>query len=129
ESPIRREPCVGPPKNHKSLRHPELRGSERRASQGEEEKVTHEIQSTLRPPVSRWTLARQSLRRQPVYRPHDTRSPDTSNGVQPSPIAPHLHSGRWAGRSLGATFPDHRSEELTSELQSLRHLVCRLLLE
>src|ERR1039458_10406814 len=25
--------------------------------------------------------------------------------------------------------PDHRSEEHTSELQSLRHLVCRLLLE
>src|SRR5262245_63705390 len=28
-----------------------------------------------------------------------------------------------------ATFPRHRSEEHTSELQSLRHLVCRLLLE
>src|SRR5262245_64432768 len=27
------------------------------------------------------------------------------------------------------TFPDGRSEEHTSELQSLRHLVCRLLLE
>src|ERR1039458_10781970 len=26
-------------------------------------------------------------------------------------------------------FPPHRSEEHTSELQSLRHLVCRLLLE
>src|SRR5258705_3331973 len=26
-------------------------------------------------------------------------------------------------------FPDERSEEHTSELQSLRHLVCRLLLE
>src|SRR5262245_64669865 len=32
--------------------------------------------------------------------------------------------------SLGSTFvPSHRSEEHTSELQSLRHLVCRLLLE
>src|SRR5437899_7628983 len=33
---------------------------------------------------------------------------------------------RQAGR---AVFPLHRSEEHTSELQSLRHLVCRLLLE
>src|ERR1035438_4467957 len=32
-----------------------------------------------------------------------------------------IHSGGYAG--------DHRSEEHTSELQSLRHLVCRLLLE
>src|SRR5471030_2497839 len=33
-------------------------------------------------------------------------------------LAPHLYAGRLA-----------RSEEHTSELQSLRHLVCRLLLE
>jgi len=39
----------------------------------------------------------------------DTRSPDTSNGVQPSPIAPHLHCGAGAWRSPGATFPDHQS--------------------
>src|SRR5947199_7479944 len=33
-------------------------------------------------------------------------------------------------RSLGEALPHHiRSEEHTSELQSLRHLVCRLLLE
>src|SRR5947199_2533779 len=30
---------------------------------------------------------------------------------------------------VGVTAPVHRSEEHTSELQSLRHLVCRLLLE
>src|ERR1035438_10664403 len=30
---------------------------------------------------------------------------------------------------VGALEVDHRSEEHTSELQSLRHLVCRLLLE
>ena len=30
---------------------------------------------------------------------------------------------------INATFPDGRSEEHTSELQSLSHLVCRLLLE
>src|SRR5205814_9245653 len=29
----------------------------------------------------------------------------------------------------GCEVPQHRSEEHTSELQSLRHLVCRLLLE
>src|SRR5205814_10282573 len=34
-----------------------------------------------------------------------------------------------AGRSKAATDPRKRSEEHTSELQSLRHLVCRLLLE
>src|SRR5205814_7512594 len=30
---------------------------------------------------------------------------------------------------LSLSFPESRSEEHTSELQSLRHLVCRLLLE
>src|ERR1035438_10585973 len=34
----------------------------------------------------------------------------------------------WVGRKPGAPRSD-RSEEHTSELQSLRHLVCRLLLE
>src|SRR5262245_35291933 len=33
------------------------------------------------------------------------------------------------GRRLRRTGLEHRSEEHTSELQSLRHLVCRLLLE
>src|ERR1039458_10863812 len=42
-----------------------------------------------------------------------------------------LHMGwcrltRWTDAGL---FDDERSEEHTSELQSLRHLVCRLLLE
>src|SRR5262245_64331504 len=32
-------------------------------------------------------------------------------------------------RALGRAAQDRRSEEHTSELQSLRHLVCRLLLE
>src|SRR5438045_7587529 len=36
---------------------------------------------------------------------------------------------RRAGRRPPAGDPDPRSEEHTSELQSLRHLVCRLLLE
>src|SRR5262245_63584687 len=39
--------------------------------------------------------------------------------------------GRERAVGLDDTLPavDHRSEEHTSELQSLRHLVCRLLLE
>src|SRR5438045_6549438 len=39
-------------------------------------------------------------------------------------VAPHLASG-----ALERVLDDWRSEEHTSELQSLRHLVCRLLLE
>src|SRR5262245_35461335 len=41
-------------------------------------------------------------------------------------------SGLWSKSAEppeGTTGSDHRSEEHTSELQSLRHLVCRLLLE
>src|SRR5436853_5059331 len=37
--------------------------------------------------------------------------------------------GQVAGPAAGADRPSLRSEEHTSELQSLRHLVCRLLLE
>src|SRR5205814_10464743 len=46
----------------------------------------------------------------------------------PAPDRPVNHStaGRWP---VGRGQVDHRSEEHTSELQSLRHLVCRLLLE
>src|ERR1035441_8821761 len=39
----------------------------------------------------------------------------------------HSRSGRWARKPLDPV--GSRSEEHTSELQSLRHLVCRLLLE
>src|SRR5262245_18298309 len=35
----------------------------------------------------------------------------------------------WTGQTTGASCGVFRSEEHTSELQSLRHLVCRLLLE
>src|SRR5438046_7086551 len=41
---------------------------------------------------------------------------------------PHHHSGRHPGRSARAA-EGKRSEEHTSELQSLTNLVCRLLLE
>src|SRR5689334_24411073 len=36
---------------------------------------------------------------------------------------------RWAGDEFVILFPETRSEEHTSELQSQFHLVCRLLLE
>src|SRR5436853_3070238 len=48
-----------------------------------------------------------------------------------NPSAPH-RLGRQARRSLDEArddVADVRSEEHTSELQSLRHLVCRLVLE
>src|SRR5437899_9522441 len=47
----------------------------------------------------------------PIYRPPLRRGP---SGSRPAPVAHR---------------PPDRSEEHTSELQSLRHLVCRLLLE
>src|SRR5205814_7980731 len=43
--------------------------------------------------------------------------------------APGLEFPIVTGVSAGAINADTRSEEHTSELQSLRHLVCRLLLE
>src|SRR5258705_1989195 len=51
-----------------------------------------------------------------------------SRSVSPSsvPIQPKRAGGAASLRGLGAGA---RSEEHTSELQSLRHLVCRLLLE
>src|SRR5258705_3498519 len=50
------------------------------------------------------------------------------------PPAPHDPAqgdaqGHRGHRQLGVPAPRFRSEEHTSELQSLRHLVCRLLLE
>src|ERR1035438_10782698 len=45
---------------------------------------------------------------------------------QPVPVAVVVHCG---GKNWGCLGGDGRSEEHTSELQSLRHLVCRLLLE
>src|SRR5947199_5928290 len=51
-------------------------------------------------------------------------------GALPPP--PHRPLGPWPTRGTRGTqpaSPRRRSEEHTSELQSLRHLVCRLLLE
>src|ERR1039458_3738875 len=48
----------------------------------------------------------------------------------PSPPRPPLHKTNcWPCVVRSATSSPLRSEEHTSELQSLRHLVCRLLLE
>src|SRR5437899_11983344 len=59
------------------------------------------------------TLFRSGLARKPTVSPANSRSSTGS----PSTI--------W----VRSTLPEGRSEEHTSELQSLRHLVCRLLLE
>src|ERR1035441_10878679 len=64
---------------------------------------------------------------------------DLSNGCRESNLGSTPHSWRVAqaglrsvgtnGFEMGSASPETRSEEHTSELQSLRHLVCRLLLE
>src|SRR5437899_10825597 len=58
----------------------------------------------------------------PIYRWHWSRRPATMF-VYEVPRLQHRNDCHDAGRPL------RRSEEHTSELQSLRHLVCRLLLE
>src|SRR5437899_6591367 len=50
-----------------------------------------------------------------------------NGGRGAEPAAPAAACGTPAGGAFGSTT--WRSEEHTSELQSLRHLVCRLLLE
>src|SRR5438045_7125423 len=59
--------------------------------------------------------------------------PRQVGALWPSRSSPPTADGRWkTGRSglwQQANAPTSRSEEHTSELQSLRHLVCRLLLE
>src|SRR5258705_8323913 len=46
-----------------------------------------------------------------------------------SVVAPQTQGGVHGRHRRAALAPRSRSEEHTSELQSLRHLVCRLLLE
>src|SRR2546425_6889412 len=53
------------------------------------------------------------------------RSAGTRRGGRCGQDPPHRHGARGGGGRLGAA----RSEEHTSELQSLAYLVCRLLLE
>src|SRR5438046_4567212 len=52
----------------------------------------------------------------------------TQRGEEDVFLPPH-HTLRHAGRATGVEHVRHRSEEHTSELQSLTNLVCRLLLE
>src|SRR5438045_9799324 len=53
--------------------------------------------------------------------------PDHPGGPPPGLAMPRFGSSRFS--AVGSADPHPRSEEHTSELQSLRHLVCRLLLE
>src|ERR1035441_4497278 len=56
-----------------------------------------------------------------------TIAPDfTLDSQEGTPISLHSYRGKWVVLYF---YPKDRSEEHTSELQSLRHLVCRLLLE
>src|SRR5262245_62868719 len=70
-----------------------------------------------------WPLGAQAqqaerVRRLGVLMPTGERDPETQLRVGALREGLHQHAE-----------PAHRSEEHTSELQSLRHLVCRLLLE
>src|SRR5262245_65725867 len=56
------------------------------------------------------------------------RSSDLGDGEH-RPVPREQIQGGGLGRRNGRAGLDARSEEHTSELQSLRHLVCRLLLE
>src|SRR5438045_6908209 len=88
-------------------------------------------QSYLTPPIVIYTLSLHDAL--PIY--DDEELGGTGNGHVHS-LGRITHHGRQAPRLL--RYPAHgpkdpgqlqRSEEHTSELQSLRHLVCRLLLE
>src|SRR2546425_7179279 len=70
------------------------------------------------------TLFRSEVSREPgVGRHHDARSADLHHRRA------HLRRPGRDGRSDRSPDLSHRSEEHTSELQSLAYLVCRLLLE
>src|SRR5262245_63167009 len=83
-----------------------------------------------RPPISTLfpytTLFRSRV---PEHAPSRCAAPPALLGDRPAPSDPSGPLGRrFLGRT-GAAQKTTRSEEHTSELQSLRHLVCRLLLE
>src|SRR5205814_10235788 len=105
--------------------------------------------SHLDPPYQSYVLSLRSGRHRDLHSFPTRRSSDLVwSGVEevagvPTAIAPkrvsravkgvgsrsdsHIHDG--AGPPAKLRFRIFRSEEHTSELQSLRHLVCRLLLE
>src|SRR5438045_9260248 len=85
--------------------------------------------SPLRPPIRLCSFFFFMLRRPP----RSTLFPYTTlfRSATPSAPAPKCRSHTLRTNSVnGSSAPKRsRSEEYTSELQSLRHLVCRLLLE
>src|SRR5437899_8206401 len=81
---------------------------------------------TLPPPTAFPTFPYTTLFRSP-FRPPMRESPPLPPG---RPYVPSLVVRPAVLRGLGRmACPEARSEEHTSELQSLRHLVCRLLLD
>src|SRR5262245_65360651 len=70
-----------------------------------------------------WT----SLGRRPAR--HTLSPPQTRRRGRPSALRRPYGDRQPAARADGSLCSSFRSEEHTSELQSLRHLVCRLLLE
>src|ERR1035441_8714373 len=67
----------------------------------------------------------------PTHRSSSSTTPPPMSAALPSidPRSATLSATRSAGSYSRPCMPAMRSEEHTSELQSLRHLVCRLLLE
>src|SRR5205823_8067915 len=90
----------------------------------------------LRPPPTSTLFPYTTLFRS---RPKKTRAPSAASvsGIRPRPARRSLPRGSWKrhARSASSSSPTaacssrSRSEEHTSELQSLAYLVCRLLLE
>src|SRR5262245_64047142 len=64
-------------------------------------------------------------------RPSESSSPRAvgANGTSSRSDRGNAPRASWPEARTGRRTRSHRSEEHTSELQSLRHLVCRLLLE
>src|SRR5262245_63638710 len=77
------------------------------------------------------TLFRSREAARPGVEAHDQVDRDRADAVEVGPVLAFRSSGaRLGGFRCGSrALVDGRSEEHTSELQSLRHLVCRLLLE
>src|SRR5258705_11899262 len=79
------------------------------------------------------------MRRAPTYRNFFFFNDTATTEIYPLSLHDALPISRWRARlsrwppdgkkAIGHAAVTNRSEEHTSELQSLRHLVCRLLLE
>src|SRR5262245_65020868 len=81
-------------------------------------------------PILRWvSAAHPSGTHTPAPRGPSTTVTCCSNPSRASSLTLARVAGVGSGMSVGSVDETMRSEEHTSELQSLRHLVCRLLLE